>query len=80
MKVRLLPQKAIESNVKPQPVKPQHKEVKQGHLYIFRWYNRTMKRQTGPPTQGCFQQNAWCCKAYKLVSFAELGVSAAIES
>ena len=25
MKVRLLLQKAIESNVKPQPVKPQHK-------------------------------------------------------
>ena len=30
MKVRLLLQKAIESNVKPQPVKPQHKEVKPG--------------------------------------------------
>ena len=77
MKGRLLLQKAIESNVKPQPVKPQHKEVKPRTFVclLIVQQGAAMKRQTGPSTQVCFLQNTWCCKAYKLVSFVELVVS-----
>ena len=46
MKVKLLLQKAIESNVKPQPVKPQHKEVKPGTFVYLLIVQQDDERQT----------------------------------
>ena len=65
MKVRLLLQKRIESNVKPQPVNPQHKEVKLGTFVFILIVQQGNEKTDQSPNSGLLSAECLVRQAHK---------------